>query len=57
MSHVTKGIMSKSQDNNRTNEVLQENIQQMMASEKGNTDFWTRMLNLIYKFYEQETKN
>ena len=57
MSHVTKGIMSKSQDNNRTNEVPQENIQQMMASEKGNTDFWTRMLNLIYKFYEQETKN
>ena len=57
MSDVTKGIMSKSQDNNRTNEVLQENIQQMMASEKGNTDFWTRMLNLIYEFYEQETKN
>lgn len=49
MNHARTGVMSPKQDSNRSNNVLQENINQMMNSEYGQKDLVTR----IYELYKK----
>ena len=54
MSHSEQGIMSPSQDEKRTNTVTQENLRQMINTDKGNTGFLSRLINFIFNVYDQE---
>ena len=54
MEHSEQGIMSRQQDESRTHEVTQDNIRQMLESERGNADILTIIINAIFKVYEQQ---
>ena len=47
MTHTDTGIMSKSQNEYRTNEVKQENLRQMLQSESGEIDIITKIFNMF----------
>lgn len=52
MHHSEKGIMSECQDSNRTDEVLEENIRDMMQSERGYDDIVgsiNKIFNRLFK--------
>ena len=54
MEHSASGIMSESQDNNRTPEVTAENIEQMMSSSAGSemtVDLITRVYEILKKIF------
>lgn len=54
MNHSEQGIMSPSQDEKRTNTVTQENLRQMINTDKGNTGFLSILINFIFNVYDQE---
>ena len=51
MDHKESGIMSKSQDENRTPAVPQENINEMVESDRGKNDILSSLFQLINKIF------
>lgn len=56
MKHSKSGIMSESQDINRSEVVTQKNITEMLESERGKPGFMKFLINWIYSLYEDEDK-
>ena len=54
MGHDHYGIMSESQNQNRTKEVTSKNIRQMLESDEGIQDILTYIINIISNVYEQK---
>ena len=52
MSDGGQGIMSGSQDESRTNDVTQDNLQQMLESAAGKDDMLSKLFNYIFKVYD-----
>lgn len=52
MSDGSQGIMSGSQDESRTNDVTQDNLQQMLESAAGKDDMLSKLFNYIFKVYD-----
>ena len=52
MSDGGQGIMSDSQDESRTNDVTQDNLQQMLESAAGKDDMLSKLFNYIFKVYD-----
>ena len=58
MEHSDTGVMSPSQDRNRTTDVLPENIQQMMTSTSGvdeSPDLLTNIINAIKGLFDKDS--
>ena len=54
MSDSEYGIMSESQDENRTNNVTDENIEQMLSSDSGYQGFITSLIMFFRQFKNEK---
>ena len=54
MSDSEYGIMSGSQDENRTDDVTKENIKQMLSSDSGYQDFITSVIMFFRQFKNEK---